>query len=194
MTIIKKFSEKLMGQTICLCKNEESSAAEMFQVIEQNRQQLSEFLPWPDKIKTVQDQLNYIKMTNESWNQKALFDYGIYQLSNQKFIGNMGVHSIDWRNSRCELGYWIIKGLEGKGLVSEGVRILEDECFKMGFHRIEIRCSSLNEKSAFVALRNNFVLEGYLKDEVIENGQFRDTLIFAKRASHRQKSKDSQDN
>ena len=104
MTVIRNFSEKLMGKTICLCKNEESTAEEMFNVIATNRDQLSEFLPWPDKIKTVKDQLNYIKMTNESWKQKALFDYGIYLLSNQKFIGNAGVHSIEWRHSRCELG------------------------------------------------------------------------------------------
>ncbi len=171
-----------MGTRICLSKNEEANAEEMFQIIETNREQLAEFLPWPDKIRTVLDQQNYIKMTNESWKQKALFDFGIYTLSDQKFIGNVGVHSIDWRNSRCELGYWIVKKFEHQGLISEAVQLLEKECFKMGFHRIEIRCSSRNEKSALVALRNNFTLEGFLKDEVIENGQFRDTYIFAKRA------------
>ncbi len=184
MTVIKNFSEKLMGRRICLCKNEESAAAEMFDLIQQNREQLTEFLPWPEKIKSVQDQLNYIKMTNESWKQKALFDFGIYNLSDQKFIGNIGAHSIDWRNSRCELGYWIVNEFSGKGLVSEAVEILEAECFRLGFHRIEIRCSSQNEKSAFVALRNHYILEGYLKDEVIENGEFRDTFIFAKRSAN----------
>lgn len=184
MTVIRNFSEKLMGKTICLCKNEESAAEEMFNLITKNRDQLNEFLPWPDKIKTVQDQLNYIKMTNESWKQKALFDYGIYLLADQKFIGNVGVHSIDWRSSRCELGYWIAKDWAGQGLVSEAVRLLEAECFRLGFHRIEIRCSGRNEKSALVALRNQYVLEGYLKDEMIENGQFRDTFIFAKLAHH----------
>lgn len=180
MTVIRNFSEKLMGKRICLYKNEEAAAEEMFNVIAANREQLTEFLPWPDKIKTVQDQLNYIRMTNESWKQKALFDFGIYLLSDQKFIGNIGVHSIDWRNSRCELGYWIAKDLVGKGIVSEAVRLLEEECFRLGFHRIEIRCSGQNEKSALVALRNHYVLEGYLKDEVMESGQYRDTFIFAK--------------
>lgn len=176
-----------MGARICLCKNEQSNAEEMFQIIDENRNQLAEFLPWPSKINSVQDQLNYIKMTTESWNQKALFDFGIYSLSDQKFIGNIGVHSIDWRNSRCELGYWIVKKFEHQGLVSEAVKILETECFKIGFHRIEIRCSNRNEKSALVALRNNYALEGILKDEVMENGQFRDTYIFAKRANHTEK-------
>jgi ribosomal-protein-serine acetyltransferase len=180
MTAIKNFPEMLEGQQIYLAKNEESKAQEMFNLIDRNRDQLIEFLPWPDKMKTVQDQLNYIKMTNESWKQKAMFDFGIYRLLDQKFIGNMGLHSIDWRNSRCELGYWIGKEDQGKGLVSEGVRLLVEECFKMGFHRLEIRCSSKNKKSAYVALKNNFTLEGFLKDELIENGVYRDTLIFAK--------------
>lgn len=177
-----------MGKSICLCKNEESAAEEMFKAIAQQRDELNEFLPWPDKIKTVQDQVNYIRMTNESWKQKALFDYGIYLLSNQKFIGNIGAHSIEWRHSRCELGYWIIQDMAGKGLVTEAVQVLEAECFRLGFHRIEIRCSSRNEKSAYVALRNKYVLEGYLKDEMLENGQFRNTFIFAKLASAKKSS------
>lgn len=183
MTVIRNFSEKLMGRTICLCKNEESVAEEMFSVIDRNRNQLAEFLPWPDKIKTVKDQLSYIRMSNESWKQKALFDFGIYQLSDQKFIGNIGVHSIEWRHSRCELGYWIAEEMSGRGLVTEAIRLLEAECFRLGFHRIEIRCSSKNEKSAIVAIRNKYNLEGILKDEMIENGNFRDTYVFAKRAN-----------
>ncbi len=182
MTAVKSFLEKLEGQSICLCKNEESAAQEMFEVIEKNRDQLREFLPWPEKILTVKDQLNYIKITKGSWTQRALFDFGIYILSNQKFIGNIGLHSIDWRNSRCELGYWIAQEYEGQGKVSEAISILEKECFKIGFHRIEIRCSSRNLKSAQVALRNGYVLEGILKHEMIENKQYRDTMIFAKLA------------
>jgi RimJ/RimL family protein N-acetyltransferase len=92
------------------------------------------------------------------------------------------------------LGYWIAQKYVGLGLVSEAVQALEKECFKVGFHRIEIRCSSRNAKSAYVALRNHYRLEGYLKDEVIENSQFRDTLIFAKLNSTRLKSKPSEDN
>ncbi len=180
MTAIKNFPEKIEGQRICLAKNQIVNASEMFSLIHQNRGQLNEFLPWPDKIKSRQDQINYIQMTNESWKQKALFDYGIYKLSNHQFIGNAGVHSIDWRHSRCELGYWINQADQGKGYISEAVQLLEAQCFNAGFHRIEIRCSGKNEKSAQVALRNNYILEGFLKDENIENGNYRDTFIFAK--------------
>ena len=189
MTTVKNFSKKLVGSQICICRNEEAAAEEMFNVIHRNREQLAEFLPWPDKIKSVQDQVSYIKMSNESWKQKALFDYGIYQLTDQRFIGNISAHSIDWRNSRCELGYWIVKEFAGKGLISEAVQLIEAECFRLGFHRIEIRCSSRNEKSAIVALRNKYILEGYLKDETIENGEYRDTFIFAKRAADLLKEK-----
>ena len=42
-----------------------------------------------------------------------------------------------------------------------------------------------------VALRNKYILEGYLKDEIIENGEFRDTFIFAKRAADLNKEQKS---
>ena len=97
---------------------------------------------------------------------------------------NVEVYSVDE-------AFLDLKEFAGKGLISEAIQLIETECFRLGFHRIEIRCSSRNEKSAMVALRNKYILEGYLKDEIIENGEFRDTFIFAKRAADLNKEQKS---
>ena len=180
MTTVASFPEEIIGERIYLCKHDLSIAEEMFNVIDQNRDRLGEFMPWPIHTQKPEDSKNYILMCIESWKQKALFDYGIYLKAQHKFIGNVGVHSIDWRSSRCELGYWINQSHQGNGYISEAIRLVESTCFAKDFHRVEIRCAADNNKSAGVAIRNGYKLEGYLKDEKIENGRFRDTLIFAK--------------
>jgi RimJ/RimL family protein N-acetyltransferase len=90
------------------------------------------------------------------------------------------VHTISWTHESCEIGYWIAKEFEGRGYISETVKLLEDTLFQLGFHRIEIRCSSTNQRSAAVPKRLGYRHEGTLIAHQKEFGQWRDTLIFAK--------------
>ena len=84
---------------------------------------------------------------------------------------------------RCELGYWILGDFEGQGYMSEAVRVLEAACFAVGFHRIGIRCSSKNARSAGVPRRSGYTLDGTLRQHALERGERRDTLVFSKLAA-----------
>lgn len=95
-------------------------------------------------------------------------------------MGNIGVHSIQWDQHRCEIGYWILGDFEGNGYVSEAVRALENALFKVGFNRIEIRCNTRNARSARVPRSCGYTHEGTLRQDGIDLGKFRDTMIFGK--------------
>lgn len=69
---------------------------------------------------------------------------------------------------------------EGKGLMSAAVSALEKTCFEIGFNRVEIRCSSLNLNSAGVPKRLGYKLDGTLRQDSLEKGKYRDTLVFSK--------------
>ncbi len=95
-------------------------------------------------------------------------------------MGNIGVHTIVWEHGRCEIGYWLLGDFEGRGYMSEAVLALEQACFLHGFHRVEIRCSSQNLRSARVPRRCGYTLEACLREDAWENHQWRDTLVFSK--------------
>ena len=119
-------------------------------------------------------------MTHATWDKGTFFDYGIFELETGTYMGNVGVHNIAWHHDRCEFGYWILSGFEGKGFISEAVGALEKVCIGLGFHRMQIRCSSSNPKSAAVPRRLGYPLDGALKEDTIEQGIYRDPLVFAK--------------
>jgi ribosomal-protein-serine acetyltransferase len=167
----------LKGPRLVLEKHSSSLAPEMFAMIDANREHLKH-MPWTRLTNSVEDSKNWINATHNEWDNLALFDYGIYV--DGKYVGSCGVHSINWEFKHCELGYWIGKDFEGKGYISEAVKALENECFKAGFHRVEIRCASLNEASARVALKNHYKLEGELREDAIINGEYRSTKVFGK--------------
>jgi RimJ/RimL family protein N-acetyltransferase len=180
--IMKKeyFPHQFEGERVVMRKHQVDLASMMFDSIEKDRERLRQFLPWVDHTNSVDDEFNYIKMTQEKWDQYELFDYGIFIKDNDEYAGNIGVHSIAWEHERCELGYWIIKKFEGQGYMSDAVTTLENICFSLGFHRIEIRCSSRNTRSASIPKKLGYLQEGFLREESIEMGVYRSTLVFGK--------------
>lgn len=175
-----KLSKELMGERIRLSTHKLEKASEMFSLIDSERQRLSEFLPWPKFLKQTSDQEDYIKGSHQAWEECSRFDYSLLLKDLDQFIGGIGVHTLSFENNRCEIGYWISEEFEGKGYISEAVSVLEVHLFEMGFNRIEIRGDERNKRSAMVPLRLGYKHEGILRQDVIENGKYRNTNVFSK--------------
>ncbi|MGE3260582.1 MAG: GNAT family N-acetyltransferase [Bacteriovoracia bacterium] len=172
--------EFIDGERIFLRKHELATAPVMFACIDEDRDRLKEFLPWVAFTKTVRDSEEYIRGTHVDWQDQLIFDFGIFRKPDRVYIGNIGVHAISWEHECAEIGYWINGANEGKGFISEAVRMVEQELFRLGFHRIEIRCNANNIRSAAVPSRGGYKLEGTLQEHRIEFDRRRDTAIWAK--------------
>ena len=183
----KTFSPLLEGSRIVLKKFEEDLASTMFSYIEKDRDRLGKFLPWVSFIKKVEDEINFIKQAHKLWDEKSRFGYGIFRKEDGVYMGNIGIHSILWDSGCCEVGYWILGDFEGQGYMSEALRILEAHAFDVGFHRIEVRCSSINQRSASVPIACGYFYDGVLKENAIEYDKYRQTSIFSKLVQHYKK-------
>lgn len=170
--------EIVRGPRIELRKHELSVAKEMFRLVDADRVRLGRFLPWVAGMHSVSDEEEYVRFSHVEWGEYRLFDYGIFLEG--YYLGNCGVHTIDWENERCELGYWLAGGFEGKGIMTEAVGMLEREMFRIGFHRVEIHCDPENFRSAAVPQRCGYQLEATLRDHKLEGGKRRGTLIWGK--------------
>jgi len=155
-------------------------APTMFKYVVKDRKRLARFLPWPNSMKTVKDEIHYIKLMQKAWKGFQNFDFCIFRKSDGVYMGNIGAHSIHWNHHRCEIGYWILSDFEGNGYMSEAVRALESALFKIGFNRIEIRCNTKNARSARIPLSCGYKHEGTLRQDGIDMGKFRDTMVFGK--------------
>ncbi len=180
--------ERIHGERIYLQKHSLELAPIMFAHVDKDRQRLQGYMPWVDLTQTVEDEIAYIKMTEDQWSDHEGYDYGIFRSNNDFYMGNIGVHTINWAHDKCEFGYWILGDFEGRGYMSEAVKLLESACFEIGFNRIEIRCSELNLRSANVPIRNGYRLEGCFREDAFELGKRRNTLIFAKLKNQKSES------
>lgn len=172
------FPLEIQGHELLMKSHSLATAPIIFQAIDEDRERLREFLPWVDGTGAVQDTLEFIQLSHEKRASFELFDYGLYNTRNE-YCGSFGIHNLKWEHRRCEFGFWLRKTAEGQGLIQKALDLVEPLCFQMGFHRLEIRCSARNQRSAKVAQRRGYTLDGRLREDSIELEVFRDTLIYS---------------
>ena len=98
-------------------------------------------------------------------------------------VGGSGLHSIRWEVPSFEIGYWVRTSYSGQGLITEAVNAITAFAFnELNARRVQIRCDSLNERSAAVARRAGFELEAVIHNDDRHHltNALRHTLVFAK--------------
>ena len=153
-------------------------AKQIFEVIDNDREYLSKWLSWVEYVRSEHDVWKNIFERIELFrNEKAASFYGVYK---NEFVASVGFISIDNKNKKGEIGYWLSSKFQGKGLMTKFVKA----CIEYGFeelelNRIVIKCASKNQKSAGVAKRLGFTLEGTLRQERRSYGVFYDTQVYS---------------
>jgi RimJ/RimL family protein N-acetyltransferase len=145
--------------------------------------ELRQWMPWavdlPDaewyEARVRQGQLKFLSR-EDLWMMLLVKD-------SETIIGGSGLHRINWDVPKFEIGYWVRSGYGRQGYITEAVNGITEFAFNiLGARRVEIRCDSLNERSAAVARRAGFEHEATLHhdDRHHLTNALRDTLIFTK--------------
>ncbi|MBU9720377.1 MULTISPECIES: GNAT family N-acetyltransferase [Bacillaceae] len=137
-------------------------AEALFQLTDQSRDYLREWLPWVDFTKSINDSNNFIDSTLKQFSQNNGFQAGIWYKGH--LAGVIGLHSINWSNHSTSIGYWLGEGDQGKGIMTQACAEVVDYCFEeLNLQRVEIRAATENLKSAKIPEKLNFPREGCLK-------------------------------
>ena len=99
-----------------------------------------------------------------------------------ELLGSTGLHRMDWKARRFEIGYWRRTGREGRGIATEAVHTMARLAFdELRAQRVELRIDNLNRSSWRVAERCGFTLEGVMRCESLApDGTLRDMRVYAK--------------
>ena len=117
-------------------------------------------------------------------------DFIICLKDDDRPIGCLGLRGIDWRHSKAEI-YLVIgeRDLWGQGYGKESQKVLVRYSFQiLGLNRLYSCSLASNEAMIRVNLSLGFQLEGTLRDDVFDHGQFRDRVVTGITASaHRER-------
>lgn len=159
-TILRPAPDVLTGERIVVRGLTDEDAEAIYDAIGESSEHLRPWMPWYNQHASVEDTLAFIRRTQVEWILREGFGMGSFG-HDGRFLGGAGLGVHGWEVPAFEIGYWIRQTEEGKGYVSEAARLLTACAFEtLGAQRVVIRCDVRNRRSAAVAERLGYVLEG----------------------------------
>jgi len=157
-------------------------APEVFAVADANREHIRPWLPWIDAVKTVDDTRTFIKKGLEQYARDDGFQCGIWE--DNVYIGGLGYHWINRNGNFTEIGYWLAKSAEGRGVMTTAVRVLVNHAFvAWKLNKVEIRAARANHRSRSVPKRLGFTEEGVLRQISRIGTTYHDIIVYGMLAS-----------
>jgi len=163
-----RFPKLIQSERIYFKALDSDDAEKIFKLISSERKYIGEFLEWVDNIRTIEDEVKYVKTQTEAAKDLLGFDWCIYENSTSKFLGYIGTDPvtfelfkdgkfIDWDNGIISFAYFLKQEANGNGYMTEALGKMRDIAIELGFSRVEINSEVENIKSQNVAKRCGFI-------------------------------------
>lgn len=124
----------------------ESDSAELYDLVDSSRATLNRWLEFPQRIQALEDCQEFIHSIQAKYQKHEGFWAGIW--IDDTLVGSIGLLSIDARNKKTEIGYWLGSQHEGNGYMLAACKLMIGHIFaELGLNRIEIRVKSGNSRS-----------------------------------------------
>ncbi|QGH33324.1 GNAT family N-acetyltransferase [Gracilibacillus salitolerans] len=152
-------------------------ADSVFELTENSRDYLREWLPWVDSTVKVEDTKAFIQSCVKGFaDNKSLTTVILYQA---EIVGVAGFNSIDWSNKIASIGYWLGDKYQGNGIMTRVAKALTDYAFtELKLNKVEIRAAVDNLKSRNVPERLGFVEEGTIRSGEWIYDHFVDHVVY----------------
>jgi RimJ/RimL family protein N-acetyltransferase len=170
----------LTGERTVVRPYRDDDAEAMYEAVAESRDHLRRFFPWFDNFGSAADALAFIRHAQSDYILRRDFRMGIFSHSNA-YLGGCALLVQDWAVPWFTVTYWIRQSQEGKGLITEAMTLLIRAAFEeLGADRLSLDCDALNHRSAAVAERLGFTLEGRARHERRStSGELADSLYYA---------------
>jgi [ribosomal protein S5]-alanine N-acetyltransferase len=172
----------LNNNNIILRYLEASDAESLLQLRKENRQFFQAFEPIRTESHfTYEEQLKEIQKATLDIEKDSSYIYGIFHRETQQLVGRITLSGIvrgPFQNAN--LGYYLDKKYNGKGYVTEAVRIILDLAFdELQLHRVQAAVMPRNIASKRILEKTGFKKEGYSPRYLKINGSWEDHEIYA---------------
>ncbi len=165
--------------TIRLLKKKDAGNFYLF--IERNRERIARYFPTTvSSIKNIDSANLFISDKIKLSKKRESFYFIILDNHSMEITGAIILKNLDWSVEKCEIGYFIDKDNEGKGITSKALSLISDHCFhELKLHKIFLRIAEDNFPSRRVAEKNGFVQEGILRQDFkVSEGHWIDVIYY----------------
>ncbi|MBA4496111.1 GNAT family N-acetyltransferase [Paenactinomyces guangxiensis] len=173
---------KMKGTNIFVKILEDSDAEGLLRLELRNRDFFQTYTPLrDDAFYTLEGQRERIRKNNKMKDLDQYYLFGIYLAETGELIGNITLSEVlRGPLQSCFIGYYLDKNHNGKGYMTEAVRLAVSYAFnELKLHRIEAGVMPHNTRSMRVLEKAGFHKEGIAKKNVKINGRWEDHQVLA---------------
>jgi RimJ/RimL family protein N-acetyltransferase len=179
--ILHTLPNAVIGERVVVRHYADEDAPALHRALEEAREHLRPWLPGFEQTRSYDDVLEAIRRTQAQWALRESFSVGVWSCERAVLYGEVRLRPADWEVPSFDLSYWAHPAAQGRGYLSEAVRLVLDLAFNtLGARRVAILCEPRNARSRRLAERLGFVLEGCLRQAALgPDGQPCDLLVFS---------------
>lgn len=138
------------------------------------------FLYFSSQPESVEAERKWLEGNTKRVEEHKEWNYTI--MKGEEIVGGIGVKVNAHRPFIGEIGYFVDEQYWGQGIATKAVRLLEEICIReLRMTRIELLMQPENKGSECVAIKNNYLKEGFLKKAIKhKDGTLKDCYLYAK--------------
>ncbi len=168
----------VVDDELALVLAEERHAQAMTELILRNQARLARWVPWAEQPATVDSTRAYIRAALEDFLRGRQVSTIIALDHGRRFIGRCGIRINPYAGSG-DIGYWIDREYEGRGITSRAAQALVSSTFdELGLTKMELRTSVANMRSRALAERLGFSFEGILPSALQFSNRADDVALY----------------
>ena len=152
-----------------------------FELIDNNRRRLEDFFAGTvARNRTLEDTRIFVPEVIEKTAGRTYFSFVIIDTTTNTIVGYTDIKNIDWNIPKAEIGYFIDKAYESKGIISKAVTKVIDYSFnELKLRKIFLRTHESNIGSIRIAEKHGFQQEGIIRsDYKTTSGNIIDVIYY----------------
>jgi RimJ/RimL family protein N-acetyltransferase len=173
--------EELITERLLLRPYVPEDAAQVIEALLESKAELDPWFTWHARFETIEDAEDLCRRRRADFMKREDLTFALFEKSTGRFLGATGLHRPQWEARIFEIGYFQRTSATGNGYMSEAViAVTRMAMEQLRANRVEIWCDAANLRSAAVAERAGFTLEGKLRNHDLNNaGEPCDELVYA---------------
>ncbi|NME69649.1 GNAT family N-acetyltransferase [Flammeovirga aprica JL-4] len=156
-----------------------SDTEAIFNIINNQREYIGEWLPFVQYTKEVEDTRKFVASMLEGPDKHLSKVYAI--MVEDQLIGLISFKDINRVNKNTEIGYWLSQDFQGNGIVTKAVKQLCKMAFEdWEMYRIVIKCAVGNHPSKKIPQKIGFIYEGIERGSILmPDNTFDDLEVYS---------------
>jgi ribosomal-protein-serine acetyltransferase len=172
--------ESLNAQQVIVRPFHPGDARVMFEAARESIEQLRAWMTWCRPEYSMSDAELFVSSCGRASQKGEHFSFAILDAQTGRFLGSAGLNHINLRHKFANVGYWIRKSANGKGVATSAVQKVAEFGFaELGLNRLEFLIPALNVASQRVAQKVGAEFEGVLKHRLIISGKSHDAVMYS---------------